>query len=132
MTPQEAEEAKVVSDMQKLGRFVDAQLPYGWGFVVLAFPYGEGGRLNYIANAERNDVVRAMYEFIEQTRESWGEQEPELSESALDTRLGRAMHESARLRALCTRAADALKSNQFDKYSPIGVALITELRKAAQ
>jgi len=35
------------------------------------------------------------------------------------------------LKTLCARAADALESNQFDKYSPVGVDLIAELRKAA-
>ena len=36
------------------------------------------------------------------------------------------------LKSLCGKAADALKSNQFDKYSPVGVDLIAELRKAAE
>jgi len=36
------------------------------------------------------------------------------------------------LKAMCVRAADALESNQFDKYSPVGVDLIAELRKAAE
>src|SRR4029077_16806737 len=77
-TPQEAEDAKVVKDLQALARHVDRQLPYGWGFVVLAFPFGAGSRMNYISNANRADIVRAMYEFIEATKGKWAEHQPEL------------------------------------------------------
>jgi hypothetical protein len=77
MTPHEQEDQKVRRDLQSLANHVDAQLPYGWGFVVLAFPFGSEGRMNYVANAERADVVRAMYEFIEATKAGWGEHVPE-------------------------------------------------------
>src|SRR5258707_11493921 len=96
-TPQEQEDTKVRADLQALGRHVDRQLPYGWGFVVLAFPFGEGGRMNYIANAERSDVVRAMYEFIEATKGQWGEHQPEEDEAKYDERLGRAQQRIAEL-----------------------------------
>ena len=88
MTPQEQEDAKVRNDLQKIARSIDHQLPYGWGFVLLAFPFGAGGRMNYLANAERTDVVRAMYEFIEATKAQWAEHEPELSSAAEDEQLG--------------------------------------------
>ena len=32
------------------------------GFVLLVFPFGEGGRCNYISNAERDDVVTMLKE----------------------------------------------------------------------
>ena len=98
-TPQEQEDAKVVSDMQKLARLVDTQLPYGWGFVVLAFPFGAGGRMNYISNAQRPDIVRAMYEFIEATKDKWGEHVPE-SAAAEDEELGRARQRIAELEGI--------------------------------
>lgn len=43
--------------------------PRGVGFVLLSFNFGEveAGRINYISNAEREDVVLAMQEFIAQT-----------------------------------------------------------------
>lgn len=36
------------------------------GFAVLVFPFGatEGGRVNYISNADREDMLTAMKEFI--------------------------------------------------------------------
>ena len=91
------EDAKVRRDMQALARHVDRQLPYGWGFVVLAFPFGADGRMNYVANAKREDVVRAMYEFISVTKEQWMEHEPELGSAAEDEQLARARQRIAEL-----------------------------------
>jgi len=105
MTPQEQEDQKVRSDLQALARHVDKQLPYGWGFVVLAFPFGAGGRMNYVANAERADVVRAMYEFIEATKGQWAEHEPEVSAAAEDEQLGRARQRIAELEEELRKAA---------------------------
>ena len=93
----EEEDAKVRRDLQALARHVDRQLPYGWGFVVLAFPFGAGGRMNYVANAEREDVVRAMYEFIEASKGQWGEHEPPLGAAAEDEQLSRARQRIAEL-----------------------------------
>jgi hypothetical protein len=124
MTPQEEDDAKVRADMQRLGRLLDDQLPFGWGFVFLAFSFGEDGRMNYVANAERADVVRAMYEFIEATKAGWAEHEP-LGAAAEDEQLGRARQEIAQLKRLCERAADALKVHSSRQCDP----LIKELRK---
>ena len=126
MTPQEREDEKVVRDMKKLGRFVDSQLPYGWGFVVLAFPYGEGGRMNYVANAERSDVVRAMYEFIESSKAGWGEHIADPDPA--DEPLGRALQELARVKELLVRAADALEV----RGTMADNELIAELREAGK
>ena len=35
------------------------------GFALLIFDLGEGGTMNYISNAQRDDMVKAMQEFIE-------------------------------------------------------------------
>jgi hypothetical protein len=47
------------------------RLPYGWGFVLLAFPYSAGGRIKCVTNEGRSEVLGAMYEFIEVTKEKW-------------------------------------------------------------
>jgi hypothetical protein len=94
---EEEDDAKVRRDLQALARHVDRQLPYGWGFVVLAFPFGAGGRMNYVANANRADVVRAMYEFIEATKEKWAEHVPEESSAAEDEQLARLRQRVAEL-----------------------------------
>lgn len=109
MTPQEEEDQKVRADLQALARHVDKQLPYGWGFVVLAFPFGAGGRMNYIANAERADVVRAMYEFIDATKAGWAEHVPDPSEATEDEEIGRLRQRVAELEGLLKKAMDLLR-----------------------
>jgi len=108
MTPQEKEDEKVRADLRALGRHVDKQLPYGWGYVVLAFPFGADGRMNYVANARRPDVVRAMYEFIEATKAGWGEHVPE-SAAAEDDELARLRQRVAELEGLLQDALNAIK-----------------------
>lgn len=75
--------------MQQIGRYVDDQVPEKWGWIVLTYPFGAGGRMNYISNSQRADVVRALYEFIEATKDSWAGHEPEGSSAAEDEELGR-------------------------------------------
>ena len=36
----------------------------GFGFTLLVFDFGDNGRMNYISNAKREDMVAAMREFI--------------------------------------------------------------------
>lgn len=109
MTPQNEEDTKVRNDLQQVGRSVDRQLPYGWGWIVLAFPFGADGRMNYISNARRADVVRAMYEFIEATKGKWAKQVPEESAAAEDEQLGRLRQRVAELEGYLVRAAEVIK-----------------------
>jgi hypothetical protein len=97
MTQQDQDDAKVRQDLQALARHIDHQLPYGWGFILLAFPFGSDGRMNYVANAERPDVVRVMYEFIEATKGQWAEHEAPIGSAAEDEQLGRARQRIAEL-----------------------------------
>jgi len=61
------QQAYTESVMQELARFVDGELPEGWVFVILAFPFGgePGARVNYVSSANRDDMIRAMKEFLE-------------------------------------------------------------------
>lgn len=36
----------------------------GYGFALLVFSFGDFGRMNYISNAERPDMLAALKEFI--------------------------------------------------------------------
>jgi hypothetical protein len=94
---QDKEDEKVRRDLQALARHIDRQLPYGWGFVLLAFPFGQDGRMNYVANAARADVVRTMYEFIEATKEKFGEHIAEEGAGAEDEQLARLRQRVAEL-----------------------------------
>ena len=99
MSLQEREDKKVRERLQGIANLVDQQLPPNWGFIVLAFPFGHGGRINYVSNAERPDTVRAMYEFIEATKEKWGIDIPE-GAAAEDTELARLRQRVAELERL--------------------------------
>lgn len=50
--------------MKRLGQVLGDALPDGWGFNLLAFTFGTGGNLFYISNAQQEDVLAVMKEFI--------------------------------------------------------------------
>lgn len=57
----EAEEA-----LKNIGRMVKKEmLPEGYGFTLLVFPFGEGGGMFYMSSAQRDTMIKAMKEFIE-------------------------------------------------------------------
>lgn len=59
-------------NLQKIAKYVQENLPEGMGFVVLAFEFGmnaDENRLLYASNANRDDVIDAMDEFKEKTKE---------------------------------------------------------------
>lgn len=64
----------VKSKMQRIARKVDEELPSGYGFAVLVFNFGEGkdNEMMYVSNAERQDIVKAMEEWIEKTKDTFG------------------------------------------------------------
>jgi len=95
MTPLE-QDLKVRADMQMYARYLKSMLPKGWGFVVLAFPFGPDGRMNYVSSGDRADVVRVMYEFITATKASWGDHQP-AGAAAEDAELGRLRQRVAEL-----------------------------------
>ena len=59
--------------MQEAAGRVATTLPAGTGFIVLAFDFGPNGRLEYVSNAQREDVVKAMREFIAHNSRKWGQ-----------------------------------------------------------
>lgn len=64
----------VKSKMQRIARKVDEELPSGYGFAVLVFNFGEGkdNEMMYVSNADRQDIVKAMEEWIEKTKDTFG------------------------------------------------------------
>lgn len=66
------EEGIVKGKLQRIAKKVDAELPEGFGFVVLAFKFNEKGQLMYVSNADRADVVKAMEEWIIKTAKNYG------------------------------------------------------------
>lgn len=56
--------------MQKLARGIQEELPTGWGFIVMAFPLDDKmGRLNYISNGSRKDVLEMLKQFLYRNRD---------------------------------------------------------------
>lgn len=48
-----------------IGLTIKGALPPGVGFALLVFDFGEGGSLTWISNAERDDMLRALQEFMQ-------------------------------------------------------------------
>lgn len=68
-------EELVKSKLNDIARMVDNELPKGFGFVVLSFKFNAApyaSEMMYVSNANREDVVQAMEEWIEKTKDSYG------------------------------------------------------------
>jgi len=64
--PEGGKDSNVRDQMQTIARLIDEQLPQGWGFALLTFPFGGApGRTNYIANGDRAGVVAEMKALME-------------------------------------------------------------------
>lgn len=62
---------KIVEAILKdLGAELKRRMPAGMGFALLMFDYGADGSLFYIADAEREDMIKTMEEFIERNKKS--------------------------------------------------------------
>ena len=52
--------------MQEIAKEIKEKLPEGMGFALLAYEFGEGDdkKMMYISNSNREDVLKAMLEFV--------------------------------------------------------------------
>lgn len=53
-----------------LGHDLKKMMPPGWGFGLLVFSYGENGSMFYTSSAQREDMLKAMQEFVDKFREN--------------------------------------------------------------
>ncbi len=53
--------------LQSIAKDIKEKLPENMGFALLAYEFGDGEdkRLMYISNSNREDVMKAMIEFLE-------------------------------------------------------------------
>jgi hypothetical protein len=60
--------------LQSIARMVDNELPDGWGFILMTFPFNNpDGRLNYVAKCSREDGVKIVRKWLDtQTPENFG------------------------------------------------------------
>ena len=51
--------------LKEIGETIKTGLPANMGFALLMFDYGEGGAMFYLSSAQREDMLKAMREFME-------------------------------------------------------------------
>jgi len=51
-------------DCRAIGRTIQGGLPETVGFVLFLFDFGEGGHMTWISNANRDDMMLALREFM--------------------------------------------------------------------
>lgn len=61
----EVENPEIRDILRDWGTRLAKELPPEYGFSLLIFSYGEGGNMFYISSAQREDMIKAMREFIE-------------------------------------------------------------------
>lgn len=55
--------------LKHLGETIGKKLPKGWGFNLMIFDFGKKGSMFYISNAQRQDVISQMREFIKKFKD---------------------------------------------------------------
>lgn len=65
-------EEEVKTKLQEIGKNIKLEIPKNFGFVLLTFAFNAKGQLMYVSNAKREDVIEAMKEFIEKTKNNYG------------------------------------------------------------
>ncbi len=51
--------------LKDIGRIIKDQMPDNMGFALLMFDYGKDGAMFYLSSAQREDMVKAMLEFLQ-------------------------------------------------------------------
>lgn len=59
--------------MQEIAQYIENKIGKKYGFCVLIYEHDTNdGRMNYVSNSQRADVIKAMKEFIAETEGNWG------------------------------------------------------------
>ena len=60
-------EEKANAMMQEIAKEIKEKLPEGMGFALLAYEFGDidDSKMLYISNSNREDVLKAMLEFVD-------------------------------------------------------------------
>lgn len=70
---EELNKEELTDVLNMIGTIVEKIIPKNYGFIMLTYPHNEAKRLYYVSNSDREDVIKAMEEFINKTKNSWGE-----------------------------------------------------------
>jgi hypothetical protein len=62
-----------VNVMQELAKHIANKLGKKYGFFLMVYEHNQkDGRANYVSNSNREDVAKAMEDFIEKSKDSFG------------------------------------------------------------
>lgn len=64
----EVKNPEVETKLREIGGVIGKELPQGFGFTLFLFEYGEGGSMFYISSAQREDMIKAIMEFLEKQK----------------------------------------------------------------
>lgn len=65
MSDFQVRDAEIEKALKHVGEGIKEVLPSNVGFSLLMFDYGEGGNMFYLSSARREDMVKAMLEFLQ-------------------------------------------------------------------
>jgi hypothetical protein len=63
----------IESTLRKLATGLATDIPDGWGFTLFIVEFGEKGSTFYISNTNRQDMIKAMQEFIDKNKQHFNE-----------------------------------------------------------
>lgn len=66
----EVRNPEIEGKLRRIASNIDSNLPSGYGFTLMIYSFGPGGSMFYASNANREDMIRAMQEFIAKYREN--------------------------------------------------------------
>ena len=64
--------ADIEKKLKNLGQDIAEGLPEGWGFMLFITQFGKDGSNFYISNANRDDMMKVMQEWIEREKKKNG------------------------------------------------------------
>jgi hypothetical protein len=66
-------EEQLRTQLTEIGHLIGDHMPENSGFILMFFQTNTPqGRMEYISNCDRKDVIRALKEFIIKTEREWG------------------------------------------------------------
>ena len=65
-------EEEVKRHLKYVAALIQNQIPEDYGFIFMTYKHNSQGELMYVSNSNREDVVKCLEEFIEKTKDTYG------------------------------------------------------------
>lgn len=72
MNDKEKLEELVKSHLKDIAGIIQQMIPKNYGFIFMTYEHKNLGQLMYVSNSNRDDVVKCLEEFIEKTKDNYG------------------------------------------------------------